>query len=114
MIPPSPKYFDEKENGMKWLKLTKVANVAIKNRMKKKKINCVISKPSLLPIQDQALIGCLFVTDRADPGGLLLIHLKIKSSIKTLQVSASNSPAWDCQSHFSQLQERHLKNVRRQ
>lgn len=31
-----------------------------------------------------------------------IIHLKMKSSIKTLQLCVISSLAWDCQSHFSQ------------
>lgn len=39
-----------------------------------------------IPINDEVFIGGFLVTDRAHPGGLLLVHLDIERGIKTLQV----------------------------
>jgi len=39
-------------------------------------------------------IGSLLVTDGANPGWFLFIHLNIQSGIKTLQVWTRQGPTW--------------------
>lgn len=56
-----------------------------------------------LPIDDKMLIRGLLVTDRTDPGGLLLIHLDVKRGVEALQMGARQRPARDHQPHLSQL-----------
>ena len=57
----------------------------------------------LSPVDDEVLVWGLLVTHGTHPGGLLLIHLDVKSGVKALQVGARQRPAWDRQAHLSQL-----------
>lgn len=60
-------------------------------------------KKNVSPVDDEALVRGLFVTNGTDPGGLLLVHLQVQSSVETLQVRAGDCAARHRQTHLTQL-----------
>lgn len=64
-----------------------------------------------IPINNKVFIRSLLITDRTNPRRFFLIHLNIKSCIKTLKVGTGKCPTWNCQPHFPELSKKGKVNV---
>jgi hypothetical protein len=60
---------------------------------------------SNLPINDETIEDCWFITHWTFPCGLLFIHQEVSLSIKALQMRTSVASSWNPHPHLSKLKQ---------